>query len=59
MSILESLIILNTMCVVSIHMPHKSKKHKLSWHSRVMLTVTTVYFIGCIIYRLIELLTNL
>jgi hypothetical protein len=46
------LIILFVLTLISIHIPHNSKKYNLSWHSRLLVTTTLIYFI----YYLISLI---
>jgi len=39
------LLILLGCSFISIHIPHKSKKYNLSWHSRLLLTASLIWFI--------------
>jgi hypothetical protein len=52
---MKILVILLLLSVVSIFIPHRGKKHNLSWHSRTLVTTTLVYFIGWLIYKMFSI----
>ena len=47
---MKILIILLSLCVISVFIPHNSKKYNFSWYSRILFTTTSIYFICWAIY---------
>jgi hypothetical protein len=50
------LLILLGLCTISVFIPHNDKVYNFSWHSRLLLTLTTVYLIGYGVYSLVNIL---
>jgi len=42
---METLLLLLGCSLISIHIPHKSKKYNLSWHSRLLIIASFFWFI--------------
>ena len=49
---LLGILILTTL--ISLHIPHNSRKYNLSWHTRALFTITMVYMVLGVVYYVIN-----
>jgi hypothetical protein len=52
------LLILLGLCIISVFIPHNDKVYNFSWHTRLLFTLTTIYFISYVVYSITYHLTS-